>query len=106
MVTSTDLHASSLAPSPHRSPASGPPPATEEAPIDAAAVYRAVFYTNTKKGELRVQLGVSLEDLVHGHQARFSYERMAVAEDGTVQPEKCQLQIDVLPGALPERVRQ
>ena len=69
-------------------------------------MYRAVFYTNTKKGELRVQLGVSLEDLVHGHEARFAYERMAVAEDGTVQPEKCQLQIDVLPGVLPRSGRQ
>lgn len=66
---------------------------------DPLVVYHEVVYLGRKHAELKVNLGVSIEDLVFGHTATFEFDRL-VCVDGSKerQPERCQLQINVTPG--------
>ena len=61
-------------------------------------VYSEVFHSGGKHRELRVELGVSLEDLLRGHKANFEYERNALTEEGTRAPERCSLSIEIARG--------
>ena len=71
-------------------------PGTEYDPL---VVYHEVVFSGRKHAELKVNLGVSIEDLVLGHTATFEFDRL-VCVDGSKerQPERCQLQINVTPG--------
>lgn len=66
---------------------------------DPLEVYHELVFLGRKHGELKVNLGVSIEDLVFGHLSTFEFDRM-VCVDGEKerQPERCQLQINVTPG--------
>jgi len=68
---------------------------------DAMALYEEMFHLRQKHGELKVELGVSLEDLLHGHTSEFEFDRTVTTEDGKTLSERCHLAIPISPGMRP-----
>ena len=69
--------------------------------VDALEFYDEIFFHKTKHAQLKVKMGVALEDLLQGHSAGFDFERRVVNDKGETVAEKCHLQVNVVPGMRP-----
>ena len=87
------------------------------AKVEAMTYFDQVFFAQAKHANIKVtvkacflqqllrlfdqvNLGVSLEDLLNGHSAVFEFERKAHNIGGEPVQERCQLQVDVVPGMV------
>lgn len=69
--------------------------------VDPLEFYEEVFFHKQKHAQLKVKMGVSIEDLVNGNAAGFDIERRIVNDKGEQGTERCHLQVNVTPGMRP-----